>query len=160
MIFPFILTLKVTFFNWCLNLNVCGIGCTQPHYNDTNIYSLNAHNFLRSSIHRFWAKWCTFVQAPPTTVDGQCRFIIDPPEWALNSPRLFWRQRRYRQECLQSDWGFVVGCNNEHSSHNLFQTSETQWIAFVFKRMRPHLSKCIYVSWSSFTSWRSEYTFF
>ncbi len=35
---------------------------------------------------------------------------------------------------------FVVGCNNEHSSHHLLQTTEplkTQWITFVFEGNGP-----------------------
>ncbi len=59
------------------------------------------------------------------------------PEWAFNSPQLFWRWSRCRQECLLSGLRcFVVGCNNEHSNRPLFPTSEplkTQWITFVWK---------------------------
>ncbi len=44
---------------------------------------------------------------------------------------------------------FVVGCNNEHSSRHLLQTSDplkTQWITFVSEgNAFPDLPKCIYV---------------
>ncbi len=92
------------------------------------------------------------------------------PEWAVISPPLFRHWSRCRQECLLSDWGVLL---LDVIVNRTYQSSFTPdiWAAedavdyFCFwSECPPDLPKCVYVCannlWSSFTSWRSEYTFF
>ncbi len=86
-----------------------GSVCTQPPYNDKNPPSAFFKSpqiistFSDQAVHIFWAKWRSFVQALPMTIDWQYL-----PEWAVNSPPMFRRWSRSRQEWLLSDWGVLL----------------------------------------------------
>ncbi len=112
-----------------LNINVCW-ECVHIHPIMIQIQCYffipnNNDHFLRSVL-RFLAEWCSSAKAPPTIVDWQWCFNIDPPWVSCNSLPLFHRRSRCRQECFSKRLRcFVVGCNDEHSTPDIWAAEDT-----------------------------------
>ncbi len=94
------------------------------------------------------------------------------PEWAVNSPQLFWRWSRCRQECLLCDWGALLLDVLMNTAIVIYSQHLSRWrrsgLRLFLKGMHPSESnnqpKWVFVhtnhSWSSFTYRRSEYKIF
>ncbi len=82
-----------------------GSVCTHPSYNDKNPPS---------------------AQAAPTIVDWHGRLTLDPPWVSCHQSAIVLTpvQGKTRMSSIKRLRCFVVGCNNEHSSHHLLLTSE------------------------------------
>ncbi len=136
-------------------------------YKSTQCFFLNPYfktSFLKSGCSEVPVR-----MTAPTIVDWQDRLTLDPPwvSWELSASGA----GEDKMSPIKRLRCFVVGCNNEYSSHLLFLTSEqlkTQRInatfALKWNALIPDLPKCIYVranhSWSSFIYRRSEYNCF
>ncbi len=91
-----------------------GSVCTQPPYNDKNppsvflgfLISLSHFPFLISSHSQMPV--CVMSHRPRPSHDCWLALAFHHPEWAVISPPLLHRRTRSRQECLLSDWGFLL----------------------------------------------------
>ncbi len=119
--------------------------------------------FSNQAVLRALSEWCSSAQTPPTRVDWQGRLTLDPPWVSCHQSTIV----STRMSLIKRLRCFVVGCNNEYSSHHLLLTSEplkTQRInvTFILKRMRwSPINIWVSVranhSWSSFIYRISEY---
>ncbi len=123
--------------------------CTHPSYNDTNppsvfffLIPIFKSPFSNQAALRFRSEWRSSAQAAPTIVDWQDHLTLDPP-WVsgeLSTVVSGPVQGKTRMSPIKRLRCFVVGWNNEHSSHHLLLTSEplkTQRInvTFILKGM-------------------------
>ncbi len=106
--------------------------------------------FSNQAVLRFLSEWYSSVQTPPTIVDWQDRFTLDPPRvsWELSA------SGAGEDKMSQIKWlrCLVVGCNNEYSRRHLLPTSEplkTQRINVTFILKWMHRSP-IYINVSMF----------